>query len=114
MPQVRHERPTGFIGIWPEFAFMRHSCTPNTSVVVVNRYMLLHATDELPAGQEVTVNKLGGAIAAPLAARQTGHLELFGRPCHCSRCQLEQQVPEEVQEQLQSVHDKAQVRVCHI
>lgn len=48
------------------------------------------------------------AIAAPLAARQEAHLELFGRPCRCSRCSLEATLPAEASQQLQSVYDKAQ------
>lgn len=57
---MRHERPQGFIGVWPELAFFRHSCVPNTSVVVVGKYLLMHATADLEPGQEFTFNKLGG------------------------------------------------------
>jgi SET and MYND domain-containing protein len=57
--QVRHERPQGFIGVWPELALLRHSCAPNSSVVVVGKHALLHATADLEAGTEVTFNKLG-------------------------------------------------------
>lgn len=58
--QVRHERPAGFIGVWPEFSLLRHSCSPNSSAVVVDRFMLVHATEDIPDGGEVTANKLGG------------------------------------------------------
>lgn len=34
---------------------------------------------------------------------------MFGRPCRCRRCTLEQQLPEEVAAELQAVADKAQV-----
>lgn len=57
--QVRHERPQGFLGVWPELAMLRHSCAPNSSVVVVSRYMLLHATEDLDPGAEITSNKIG-------------------------------------------------------
>jgi hypothetical protein len=57
--QVRHERPQGFIGVWPDLALLRHSCAPNSSVVVVGKYALLHATADLDPGTEVTFNKLG-------------------------------------------------------
>jgi SET and MYND domain-containing protein len=57
--QVRHERPQGFIGVWPDLALLRHSCAPNSSVVVVGKHLLLHATADLDPGTEVTFNKLG-------------------------------------------------------
>jgi hypothetical protein len=57
--QVRHERPQGFIGVWPELALLRHSCAPNSSVVVVGKHALLHATADMDADTEVTFNKLG-------------------------------------------------------
>lgn len=106
--QVRHERPAGFIGVWPELAFVRHSCAPNSSCVVVDRYLLLHATEDMEAGDEVTFNKIGGAIAAPLAERQAAHLELFGRPCACRRCKLEAELPPDAQRRLRAVYDDAQ------
>ncbi|KAF6265159.1 hypothetical protein COO60DRAFT_1697986 [Scenedesmus sp. NREL 46B-D3] len=106
--QVRHERPQGFIGVWPELALLRHSCAPNSSVVVVGKHALLHATADLDAGSEITFNKLGSVIAAPLAARQAAHAELFGRPCRCSRCTLEATLPQETAQQLQALHDRAE------
>jgi hypothetical protein len=47
-------------------------------------------------------------IAAPLAARQAAHAELFGRPCRCSRCTLEATLPQETAQQLQALHDRAE------
>lgn len=52
---------------------------------------------------------LCSVVTAPLAARQSAHLELFGRPCRCRRCTAEQELPAEVAAELQSVADKAQV-----
>lgn len=46
-------------------------------------------------------------IAAPLAARQAAHDELFGRPCRCSRCSLEATLPQETVQQLQALHAAA-------
>jgi hypothetical protein len=45
--------------VWPEFALLRHSCAPNTSSCVVDRFMLMHATEDVPVGGELTANKLG-------------------------------------------------------
>lgn len=38
---------------------LRHSCAPNTSVCVVDKYLLLHANKDMPAAAELTTNKLG-------------------------------------------------------
>jgi hypothetical protein len=78
---------------------------------------LLHT--QLPHASRVTrchrtraTLSLFSAIAQPLAARQAAHWELFGRPCCCNRCTLEQQLSPEAAAELQAVADKAQVCVC--
>lgn len=59
--QLRHEKPLGFIGVWPEVAAMRHSCAPNTSLAVVGGgFALVHAARELGQGEALTTNKIGG------------------------------------------------------
>lgn len=47
-------------------------------------------------------------MAAPVGVRQAAHMDLFGRPCCCRRCSLEQQLPAETIEQLQAVYDASQ------
>jgi hypothetical protein len=57
---VRHRAPLGCIGVWPELAVMRHSCAPNTSMLLLpGGAALFHATTILAAGSELTFNKLG-------------------------------------------------------
>ena len=51
--QVRQQAPAGFIGLWPEFSLLAHSCVPNTSHVVVGDRMLVHA-----AGKKRYTNSL--------------------------------------------------------
>ena len=43
LPQVRQQLPAGFIGLWPEFPLLSHSCVPNTATAVVGDRMLVHA-----------------------------------------------------------------------
>jgi hypothetical protein len=58
--QLRHQLPVGFIGVWPELAAMRHSCSPNTAVTVVGGgYAFLHAAGEAAVGTPLTTNKIG-------------------------------------------------------
>jgi hypothetical protein len=39
--QLRHQKPLGFVGLWPEYSMMNHSCAPNTSILVVRERMLV-------------------------------------------------------------------------
>jgi hypothetical protein len=68
--QARHQKPVGFIAVWPEVALLGHSCVPNTSQLVVADRLLLHAADELPPGEALTRNWIGPAVGGPLAVRQ--------------------------------------------
>ena len=107
--QLRHELPAGFIGVWPELAALRHSCAPNTAVAVVGRggHMFVHATREVEAGEALTANKIGGAVLAPLAARQAAVRALTGAPCRCARCALEAAQPEALRAQLEDLYARA-------
>ncbi|KAG2452321.1 hypothetical protein HYH02_003345 [Chlamydomonas schloesseri] len=68
--QARHQKPVGFVSLWPEYALLGHSCVPNTSALVVGDRLFMHATDELPKGSPLTRNMIGTAITSPLSVRQ--------------------------------------------
>lgn len=78
---MRHQKPMGFIGVWPEFTMLNHSCAPNVSVTVVGDRMLLHASADVPAGGELTTNYIGRYVAAPLAVRRARLQEDCGFRC---------------------------------
>lgn len=67
------------------------------------RCLLLHQTTKS--------NQTHSTITAPLPARQSAHLELFGRPCSCRRCSVEASLPPELAAELQALADRAQVGV---
>ncbi|GFR47378.1 hypothetical protein Agub_g9091, partial [Astrephomene gubernaculifera] len=73
--QARHQKPLGYAGLWPELSLLGHSCAPNTSQLVVADRLLLHATDELPAGTPLTRNRVGPSVMAPLSVRQSAVAE---------------------------------------
>ncbi len=75
--QTRHEKPLGYVGLWPEAALLAHSCVPNTSQVVVGDRLFLHSIGELPRGTPLTRNQIGEVVTSPLAMRQEAVAELM-------------------------------------
>ena len=73
--QARHQKPVGFVSLWPEYALLGHSCVPNTSALVVGDRLFMHATDELAKGAPLTRNMIGTAITSPLSVRQAAVAE---------------------------------------
>ncbi|KXZ42116.1 hypothetical protein GPECTOR_201g366 [Gonium pectorale] len=77
--QARHEKPLGYVGLWPEGALLGHSCVPNTSQVVVADRLLVHLTEEVfAAGTPLTRNMIGASVTAPLSVRQAAVAEVMG------------------------------------
>ncbi|GIL64515.1 hypothetical protein Vafri_18391 [Volvox africanus] len=121
--QARHQKPVGYVGLWPEAALVGHSCVPNTSQLVVADRMFVHLTEELPPGAQLTRNLIGAAITAPLSVRQAAVAEALAEQgvvvlvaesvptpepqlhaCHCQRCQLEASVSEGLRDTLAEAH----------
>ena len=46
-------QPEGFLGLWPEYALLNHSCMPNTTHVVVGGRLCLRAAHPILEGEEV-------------------------------------------------------------
>lgn len=104
--QLRHQTPVGFIGVWPEFALMEHSCVPNTSVCVVKDRMFVHAVEDIPAGFPLTANLVSNFLTTPLHVRREQIRESYGFTCRCPRCQLEEKHQEDVGVLISEIHDK--------
>jgi hypothetical protein len=57
---MRGEDSLGHLGLWPEAALTNHSCSPNsTSLTLGNGALMVRATEDIAAGQEITLNWLG-------------------------------------------------------
>ncbi|GLC35516.1 hypothetical protein PLESTB_000199100 [Pleodorina starrii] len=117
--QARHQKPVGYVGLWPEAALLAHSCVPNTSQLVVGDRLFMHVTEELQPGASLSRNLIGAAITAPLSVRQAAVAEALAeqgvaaaeppplpalRACRCPRCELEASVSEGLRDTLEEAH----------
>jgi len=126
---ARRETFAAFLGLWPHFCLINHSCAPNCSPLVLGRTMLVRAARPVPAGAEITISYAGAMAAAPLRPRRAALRRAFGFECACGRCAAESRAPEHVAEALARVHaglpetraaleaaldggDRAAVRAC--
>lgn len=104
--QIRHQLPAPYMGLWPEFPLLRHSCAPNTSLVPIQRHLLMHAAADVPRGAPLTVNRIGSAVFGPARVRQAAVKERVGAAgCGCTRCTLEQRMSDDLQGQLEFMHE---------
>ncbi|GAX85031.1 hypothetical protein CEUSTIGMA_g12451.t1 [Chlamydomonas eustigma] len=86
---LREEESKGHIGLWPEAALINHSCAPNATCYAVGQQLVIRVTEEIPSGQEVTLNWLGSLLTAPLQQRRAELKEKYGFHCECRRCKAE-------------------------
>ncbi|GAX74990.1 hypothetical protein CEUSTIGMA_g2436.t1 [Chlamydomonas eustigma] len=103
--QVRQQLPAGFIGLWPEFPLLSHSCVPNTSITVIGDRMLVHVARDVKKGEALTRNCIGSIVTTPLEERRKMVLEQRGHRCMCPRCVTEERASEEVRDALVDAHN---------
>eukprot|EP00798_Chlamydomonas_sp_ICE-L_P012587 gene12587-15811_t len=118
--QTRQQKGSGFIGVWPEFAMINHSCMPNSSITVIKDRALIHSADEIPKGGQVTRNYLGQMIpkggqitrnylgqmvTGPQPVRAAALKQLgYDFTCDCARCRLENRVSADMQGSLMEAY----------
>ncbi|KAF5827949.1 hypothetical protein DUNSADRAFT_18461 [Dunaliella salina] len=59
---LRKQRSNSYIGVWPEFSLLNHSCIPNTQPLLIGDRLLLRAASNIPEGGELTTSYLGLAV----------------------------------------------------
>ncbi|KAG6542139.1 hypothetical protein Mapa_016491 [Marchantia paleacea] len=82
-------------GIWVLPSFINHSCLPNASRVHVGDAMMIYASRDLEAGEEVCLPYFD--ILSPLPQRREKGLAGWGFTCKCPRCKLEETLQSEIQ-----------------
>ena len=83
-----------FLGLWPAFALINHSCRPNASTMVLSSkeelMMLVRAGREIKAGEEISIAY--SDVCKPLAERRSHLMAVYGFECRCGRCQREEEI----------------------
>ncbi|KAF5829076.1 hypothetical protein DUNSADRAFT_16609 [Dunaliella salina] len=88
--QLRQQEPLqSYCGLWPEFALLNHSCSPNTVHLVVGGWLLLRAARPIAEGAELTTCHIGAGRFQHVASRRSRLQREFGFHCACGRCTLE-------------------------
>jgi SET domain len=77
------------VGLWILPSFVNHSCDPNTRRIHVGDWLILHASRDIKAGEEITFAYFD--VLKPLTDRQES-AKTWGFECQCNRCQIEEKI----------------------
>ncbi|XP_057421829.1 methyltransferase FGSG_00040 [Lotus japonicus] len=77
------------VGLWLLPAFINHSCCPNARRLHVGDYLIVHASKDLKAGEEITFAYLDPL--SPLNKRKEMSVT-WGIHCKCRRCKFEGEI----------------------
>lgn len=78
------------IGLWVLASFLNHSCIPNTRRLHVGDYVIVHASRDVKAGEELTIAYFD--VLSPLDKRKDMMLKSWGFDCICKRCKYEEEI----------------------
>jgi hypothetical protein len=88
------------LGLWPKAAYINHSCIGNTHRSFIGNVLLLRATRDIDAGEELLFNY---ADCCPGCDRSQAKLRRWDFRCSCAFCQERQQTPGDVVGRRQSL-----------
>ncbi|XP_057494189.1 methyltransferase FGSG_00040-like [Actinidia eriantha] len=74
------------VGLWLLASFINHSCNPNARRLHIGDYMIVHASRDIKAGEEVTFAYFD--VLSPLSNRREMS-KTWGFDCGCKRCKFE-------------------------
>ncbi|KAG8366370.1 hypothetical protein BUALT_Bualt17G0072700 [Buddleja alternifolia] len=77
------------VGLWILASFINHSCDPNIRRLHVGDYVVVHASRDVKAGEELTFAYFD--ILSPLTNRRE-MAKNWGFRCKCKRCKFEENV----------------------
>ncbi|CDP00361.1 unnamed protein product [Coffea canephora] len=75
------------VGLWLLASFINHSCEPNVRRLHIGDHLLIHASRDIKAGEELTFAYFD--VFQPLRNRKD-MVEIWGFSCSCRRCKFEE------------------------
>lgn len=75
------------VGLWVLASFINHSCVPNARRLHVGDYLIVHASRDVKAGEEITFAYFD--VLSPLDKRNE-MCKTWGFRCDCKRCKFEE------------------------
>lgn len=80
----------GSTGVWLRASYANHACIGNAGRAFMGDMMIVRATKDIRAGDEIL---MGYVPPDALAAERTSQLSFYGFDCDCASCGAERQVP---------------------
>ncbi|KAJ6910052.1 hypothetical protein NC652_020912 [Populus alba x Populus x berolinensis] len=77
------------VGLWVLASFINHSCNPNARRLHVGDHVLVHASRDVKAGEEITFAYFD--VLSPLSKRNEMS-KTWGFHCSCKRCKFEEEM----------------------
>jgi hypothetical protein len=99
-------RGGGSAGLWIVASYMNHSCVPNAEKEYIGDLMVLRATREIKAGDEVVHTYV--QVDSDFEGRRKSLLEVWGFVCDCGLCAAERGDEESVREKRRKLEREAE------
>ncbi|TQD87401.1 hypothetical protein C1H46_027062 [Malus baccata] len=77
------------VGLWVLASFINHSCVPNARRMHIGDYVMVHASRDVKAGEEITFAYFD--VLSPLEKRNES-CKTWGFRCNCKRCKFEKKL----------------------
>ncbi|KAF8399507.1 hypothetical protein HHK36_015374 [Tetracentron sinense] len=77
------------VGLWILASFINHSCNPNARRLHIGDHVVIHASRDVKAGEEITFAYFD--VLLPLNKRQEMS-KTWGFNCNCKRCKFEEEI----------------------
>jgi len=99
-------RGGGSAGLWIVASYINHSCVPNAEKEYIGDLMVLRATREIKAGDEVMHTYV--QVDSDFEGRRKSLLEVWGFVCDCGLCVAEREDEESVREKRRRLEREAE------
>jgi hypothetical protein len=91
-------------GFWIHTSYINHSCLPNSVRTFIGDLLLLRATRDISAGEEITAQYTTPGLT--FADRQQKYKGTWGFACDCQLCDVDMRAGKEVERQRMAVFEE--------